>query len=226
MAIAAQQSSNVAPFDSDQRSLPAFRTPPHNYEAEKALLGAILANNNAYDRVSDFLRPEHFADGIHGRVYGALAKLIERNQIADDVTLRNFFENDGSFADIGGVRYLAELTASMVSIINVGDYGRLIYDLHLKRQLIELGEQIVNRAFSPEIEDAAEVQIAKAEETLYELGTTGEMERGRSDPVGGGRLQARRPAVRRLDRLPRHRQSAGRPASLRPGDHRGAAQHG
>ena len=178
MPIAAQSTSNIAPFDGDQRGLTTYRTPPHNFEAEKALLGAILANNNAYDRVNDFLRPEHFADPIHGGIFGALARLIERNQIADPVTLRMFFEQDGSLADVGGPRYLAELAASMVSIINVGDYGRLIYDLHLKRQLIDLGEQVVNRAFSPEVEDAAEIQIAAAEERLYDLATTGEMERG------------------------------------------------
>lgn len=161
--------SNIAPFDGDHRGLPAFRSPPCNFEAEKALLGAILANNNAYDRVSDFLRPEHFADPIHGQIFEALAGMIQRNQIADPVTMRHFFEGNGSLADVGGPRYLAELAASLVSIINVGDYGRLVYDLHLKRQLIDLGEQIVNRAHAGDIDDAAEVQIADAEAGLFDL---------------------------------------------------------
>ena len=69
-----------------------FRTMPHNLEAEKGLLGAIFINNRAYETVSDFLRPEHFAYAQHGRIFEAAAKLIERGQIADPVTMRRFFE--------------------------------------------------------------------------------------------------------------------------------------
>lgn len=180
MASALEDSSNVAPL-STESGFQNFRTPPHNFEAEKALLGAIFANNNAYDRVSDFLRLEHFADPIHGRIYEAAAKLIERGQIADTTTLVPFFEQDGSLADIGGPRYLAELAGSMVSIINTQEYGRIVYDLHLKRQLIDLGEQVVNRAFSPEIDDTAMVQIENAEQHLYDLATTGDYEGGFQD---------------------------------------------
>ncbi|MBN06721.1 MAG: replicative DNA helicase [Rhodospirillaceae bacterium] len=160
------------------QTLPAFRSPPHNFEAEKALLGAIFANNNAFDRVSDFLRPRHFADPVHGRIYEATSKLIERGQIADPITLNNFFEQDGSLSDMGGTQYLAELAASMVNVINAGEYGRTIYDLHLKRMLIDLGETVVNRAFSPDVDDLAMRQIEEAEQTLYDLATTGEFEGG------------------------------------------------
>ena len=160
------------------QTLPAFRSPPHNFEAEKALLGAIFANNNAFDRVSDFLRPRHFADPVHGRIYEATSKLIERGQIADPITLNNFFEQDGSLSDMGGTQYLAELAASMVNVINAGEYGRTIYDLHLKRMLIDLGETVVNRAFSPDVDDLAMRQIEEAEQTLYDLATTGEFDGG------------------------------------------------
>ncbi|MEE2761294.1 MAG: replicative DNA helicase [Pseudomonadota bacterium] len=158
--------------------LPTFRSAPHNYEAEKALLGALMANNNAYDRISDFLAPEHFADPIHDRIYKAISKLLEAGQIADPVTLMNFFEQDDSLAEVGGSDYLAELAASMVSIINARDYGQIVYDLHLKRQLIDFGEQVVNRAFSPEVDDSAILQISTAEHQLYGLAMTGELEGG------------------------------------------------
>lgn len=185
METAVQNPDNIASITGEDtvasHSSLGFRTPPHNFEAEKALLGAILANNNAYDRVSDFLTGEHFADPIHGRIYEAAAKLIERGQIASNITLMNFFEQDGSLADIGGTRYLAELAASMVSIINSMEYGRIIYDLHLKRQLIDLGEQMVNSAFSPEIDHDAVAQIEEAEQSLYDLATTGEFEGGFQD---------------------------------------------
>ena len=178
MAIVPQDQSTVLPLTEADQSLPSFRSPPHNFEAEKALLGAIFANNNAYDRVSDFLRPEHFADPVHGRIFEASLKLIERGQIADPITLRNFFEQDGALADVGGAKYVAELAASMVSVINAVEYGRNIYDLHLKRQLIDVGEQVVNNAYSPEIDDNAMSQIEVAEQRLYDLATKGDYEGG------------------------------------------------
>ena len=182
MATPLPNTASLLPGDNSaagtSQTLPSFRSPPHNFEAEKALLGAIFANNNAYDRVSDFLRPRHFADPIHGRIYEATSKLIERGQIADPITLNNFFEQDGSLSDMGGTQYLAELAASMVNLINAGEYGRAIYDLHLKRMLIDLGETVVNRAFSPDVDDLAMHQIEEAEQTLYDLATTGEFEGG------------------------------------------------
>ena len=158
-----------------------FRSPPHNFEAEKALLGAIFANNNAYDRVSSYLRSEHFADGVNGKIFEAASNLIERGQIADPITLHNFFENDGLIAEIGGTQYLAEIANSLINVINAAEYGRSIYDLYLKRQLIELGENIVNRAYSADINDQANHQIEQTEQQLYELATSGEIEGGFQD---------------------------------------------
>ncbi len=157
---------------------PAFRTPPHNVEAEKALLGAIFVNNRAYERVSEFLRPEHFVLGQHASVFEACAKLIERGQIADPVTLKGFFEQNESLSDIGGPAYLAELASSAVGTINAGEYGRIIYDLHLKRQLIALGEDVVNQAYGGEVDSTATDQIEYAEQCLYDLATEGDYEGG------------------------------------------------
>ncbi|MBC8269156.1 MAG: replicative DNA helicase [Rhodospirillaceae bacterium] len=156
----------------------AFRTLPHNIEAEKSLIGAIFANNKAYEKVSEFLFPEHFVIAQHGVIYDACSKLIEKGQIADPVTLKRYFEQDESLAEIGGPAYLVELAGSVVSIINAGEYGRIIYDLHLKRELIGLGEDVVNRAYGGDVEDEATRQIEAAEQTLYDLATTGNYEGG------------------------------------------------
>lgn len=163
--------------DSDSR-LSAFRTAPHNIEAEKALLGAIFANNRAYEAVSEFLKPEHFALGQNGRIFAACAKLVERGQIADPVTLKNFFEQDQSLAEVGGPAYLAELASSAVGLINAGEYGRLVYDLHLRRELINLGEDVVERAYGGDVDATAIDQIERAEQGLYDLATRGEYEGG------------------------------------------------
>ncbi|MCW8862666.1 MAG: replicative DNA helicase, partial [Rhodospirillales bacterium] len=168
----------IAPLEDRSSASSAFRTPPHNYEAEKALLGAIFANNQAYEKVSEFLRPEHFADPVHGDIYAACSTLIERQQLANPVTLKNLFERNETLSEVGGIRYLSELAESAVTIINAGEYGRIVYDLYLKRQLINLGEEVVNEAFSGEIAISAMGQIEKAEQQLYDLATKGETEGG------------------------------------------------
>ena len=166
------------PVNDDLSSAQSFRQMPHNVEAEKALLGAIFANNRAYETVSEYLRPEHFALLAHGKIFEAAGRLIERGQMADSTTLHNFFQNDASLSDIGGPAYLDEVTAFAVSVINAGEYGRLIYDLYLKRELINLGEDVVNRAYGGEIDETASSQIETAEQYLYDLATAGEYEGG------------------------------------------------
>ena len=94
------------------------RLPPSNLQAEQALLGALLANNRAYERVSEFLAPVHFADSIHGRIYQAIARRIEAGQLADAVTLKGEFEHSGVLEEVGGTAYLAQLLSAMVGIIN------------------------------------------------------------------------------------------------------------
>jgi len=111
----------------------------YNLEAEQALLGALLLNNPGLEQVSDYLRPEHFADQIHGRIYDAIQRLVDRGQIADPITLRDFFDKDKTLEPLGGAHYLVDLANSVVSIVSTGDYGRLIYDLFLRRQLIQIG---------------------------------------------------------------------------------------
>jgi replicative DNA helicase len=155
-----------------------YRTPPANLEAEQALLGAILVNNAAYHRVSEFLKPAHFAEGVHGRIFAAISKLMERGQLANPVTLKNLFDQDGALQEIGGAQYLARLAASVVTIINTEDYGRTIYDLHLRRQLITIGEDVVNEAFRHDLDRQAPQQIETAEKRLFDLAETGQAEGG------------------------------------------------
>lgn len=169
---------NLARFPRDDSDDGNLREPPVNYEAEQALLGAILANNRAYEKVSDFLRPEHFADDVHGRIFESCGKLIERGQIANAVTLKNLFERSEELADVGGATYLSELQGNFVSIINARDYGRTVHDLFLRRQLISIGEDVVNDAFDHSLEVSATEQIEGAEQRLYTLAESGQTEGG------------------------------------------------
>ena len=155
-----------------------IRTPPHNFEAEQALLGAILMNNRALERVAEFLRPEHFADPVHGRIFESCLTLTGRNQIASPVTLKTYMSSDQGLKEMGGDAYLVRLAGAAASIINAEDYGRLVFDLHLRRALIAVGEDMVNDAFEPDAERDATVQIEGAEQKLFELATSGQTEGG------------------------------------------------
>ena len=165
-------------FSDPEGASPIFRAPPHNIEAEKALLGAILVNNRSFERVSEYLTPEHFALAQHGRIFDACARVIERGQLADQRTLHLYFEADGSLDDIGGPAYLGELAENAVTVINAGEYARIVNDLYLRRQLIALGEDLVNNAYGGGPGETAPQQIEVAEQGLYELASRGEYESG------------------------------------------------
>src|SRR5258708_9199624 len=148
------------------------RLPPTNLQAEQALLGALLANNKAYERVSEFLVSEHFADPIHGRIFQSIARRVEAGQLADAVTLKTEFEHSGVLEEVGGTAYLAQLLSSMVGIINAGEYGRAIHDSWLRRQLIDIGETVVNNAFGAHAELDGPGQTEAPQQPLSELATT------------------------------------------------------
>jgi replicative DNA helicase len=152
---------------------PPVRKLPHSIEAEMALLGAIMLNNRAYERVAEYLRPEHFALAEHRAIFAAASRLIDRGQVADPVTLKAYLEQTDALAEAGGISYLGRLIDSAATVINAGEYGRLIFDLHLRRELIAIGEETVNRAYVSDIDEPAPAQIERTEQALFDLATTG-----------------------------------------------------
>src|SRR5829696_6048000 len=136
---------NVVKFET------VVREPPHNFEAEQALLGSILVNNAAYHRVAEFLKGEHFADPLHGKLFDSLARLIERGQVVSAITLKTYVEQDEAMKAAGGATYLARLAAASVHVIDATAFGQAVHDLYLRRQLIELGEGVVNGAFGGDV---------------------------------------------------------------------------
>ena len=157
---------------------PTYRSAPHNIEAEQSLLGAILVNNDAFYRVSDFLEPKHFFEPLHQTIYETAGSLIRMGKVATPVTLKTFLPAD---TDIGGMtiaQYLARLAAEATTIINAHDYGRTVYDLSLRRNLIQIGEEIVNVAYDAPVDFAPRAQIEDAERQLYTLAETGRYDGG------------------------------------------------
>ncbi len=150
-----------------------FRAVPHNIEAEQALLGAILVNNDASDRVSAFLEAHHFFDPLHGRIYEAAVKLIMAGKRATPITLKTFFEHEEPIGDLTVPQYLGRLAANATTIINAEDYARTVYDLSVRRNLIIIGEHMVNQAYESQVDFTPAIQIEEAEQQLYDLAETG-----------------------------------------------------
>jgi len=157
---------------------PAFRTSPHNIEVEQALLGAVLVNNEAFYRVSDFLNPEHFFEPIHQKIYELAGGLVRAGKIATPVTLKTFLPADLDVAGLTASQYLARLAAEATTVINAEDYGRTIYDLALRRALVGIGEEMVNEAYDAAVDSSPRDQIEAAERNLYELAETGRYDGG------------------------------------------------
>ena len=157
---------------------PTYRQQPHNVEAEQALLGAILVNNEAFYRVSDFLEPKHFFEPIHAEIYGVAAGIIRAGKIATPVTLKTFLPPDADIAGLSPAQYLARLAAEATTVINAEDYGRTIYDLATRRDLIQIGENMVNVAYEAPVDFAPQTQIEEVERQLYALAETGRYDGG------------------------------------------------
>lgn len=152
---------------------PLKRLPPHNFDAEQALLAGLMHNNFTAEKIDGFLRAEHFADPLHGRIYKAIMHLIDQAKVANPITLKDYFENDQALVEVGGIQYLVDLADAVMSTVSVYDYATLIYDLYLRRQLIDIGEEVVNEAHIFDLERKAQDNIEQAEKRLFDLATQG-----------------------------------------------------
>ena len=178
ISTARQTPAEAAEKTASSDTLP-FRAAPHNLEAEQALLGAILVNNEAHDRVSGFLEPQHFYDPLHQQIYETAAKLIANGKQATPITLKTFFESAEPIdATLTVSQYLGRLAANAATIINARDYGRTIYDLASRRQLIVIGEDMVNTAYDSPVDFPPKEQIEEAETRLFSLAETGKYGQG------------------------------------------------
>src|SRR3974390_3313774 len=169
--------SNILKLASETATA-AYRSAPHNIEAEQSLLGAILVNNDAFSGCAFFLEPRHFFETVHQKIYETAGSLIRMGKVATPVTLKTFFPAEIDILGMTVGQYLARLAAEATTIINAQDYGRTIYDLSLRRDLIGIGEDMVNVAFEAPVDFAPRAQIEDAERRLYELAESGRYDGG------------------------------------------------
>ena len=151
---------------------------PFSIEAEQQLLGALLTNNDVFDRISSILKADHFYEPVHARIFGICEERIRKNALASPVTIKAFLEHDAGLKDLGGPAYLARMAAGAISAYAARDYAQMIREFALRRELISLGQDIAARAGNVVVNDDAEEQIKAAEQTLYKLGEQGVADRG------------------------------------------------
>ena len=170
--------NEIAPLNPTGITVQDAETVPHSIEAEQQLLGAILTNNDVYDRVASIIRSKHFYDPVHARIFDVAAARITKNNLASPVTLKAYFEDDEGLKELGGPAYLARLAGAAIGAYAVRDYAQMIYDLAVRRELIRLGQDISARARRVEADTDPKEQIVAAEQALYTLSEQGQTESG------------------------------------------------
>ncbi|MEL7459991.1 MAG: replicative DNA helicase [Pseudomonadota bacterium] len=166
--------STIRPGETGQDS----DTEPHNIEAEQQLLGAVLTNNDIYDRVASVISSEHFYDPVHARIFDVAAARISKNALASPVTLKAFLEDDEGLKELGGPAYLVRLAGAAISSYAARDYAQMIYDLAIRRELMGLGRDIADKAGRVDVDTGPDEQIVEAEQALYALSGSGTTQQG------------------------------------------------
>ncbi|MGI3211495.1 replicative DNA helicase [Roseovarius tibetensis] len=170
--------NEVSVFNATGTEIQSAETVPHSIEAEQQILGAILTNNEIYDRIAQIIGPQHFYDPVHARIFETAAARISRNTLASPVTLRAFLEDDEGLKELGGANYLVTLAGAAISTYAARDYAQMIYDLAIRRELIVLGHDIAGKAARVNVDSEPSDQIVEAEQKLYTLAEQGKSDSG------------------------------------------------
>ena len=170
--------NEISSLKTPEPGLETYIELPHSIEAEQQLLGAILTNNNLFERVAPILGPEHFYDPVHARIFETASARIAKNNLASPVTLKAFLEDDAGLAELGGPAYLVRLAGAAISSFAVRDYAEMIYDLAIRRELIMVGNDIAAKAARADVDSEPKEQIIEAEQKLYALAEQGKTEQG------------------------------------------------
>lgn len=175
--------NEIAPVNQNMPAIsgaaePEVQTMPHSIEAEQQLLGAILTNNEIFDRVAMIIKPLHFYEPTHARIFEIAANRITKNTLASPVTLKAFMEDDEGLKELGGPSYLVRLAGAAISAFAARDYAQMIYDLAIRRELILLGREIADQATRVDVDSEPKEQIVAAEQALYALGEEGQSDSG------------------------------------------------
>jgi replicative DNA helicase len=154
------------------REVAALRVPPHSIEAEQSVLGGLLLDNQAFDRVADLLRDEDFYRYDHRLIWQQIARLIERSHPADVVTVYEALKSVGKADEVGGLPYLNSLAQETPSAANIRRYGEIVRDRAILRQLITTSDEIATQALNPQGKDTRQM-LDEAESKIFQISEDG-----------------------------------------------------
>jgi len=150
-----------------------FKELPNNIEAEQAVIGSILVLNDIFDDVSVILDNKKFYDPVHQKIFAAIENLISKGMLANPITLKNYFENDNSLAELEGHEYLVKLTKFSTTIRQAIEYSRIVYDMHIRRELIQISEVTIEKASNKILDLSGNKIIEDSERLLFDLAEKG-----------------------------------------------------
>ena len=146
---------------------------PSNIEAEQALIGSILVNNDIIDEISNIVDHKNFYDPLHSKIYNLIENLHNKGMIANPITLKNSFENDAALSEIGGTEYLVKLTRFSSSVKQSIDYAKIVHEKFVKRELVQISETLSDEAVDETIDKTGENIIQDTEKSLFDLAERG-----------------------------------------------------
>ena len=163
------------------KNISLVREVPMNLGAEQALLGAIISNNQAFEKIEELLEPEFFSSKINKIIFESIKKLVINDQVADINTIKVQLDGNEEFQRNGGVSYLLKLCENTISIINSKQYGELIQDLFMRRKLIDLGTDLINDSYATDNDNNSINLIEKTEQSLFNLTNKNDVSSGPRD---------------------------------------------
>ena len=149
-------------------SLEFLKLPPHSVEAEQSVLGGLLLENDAWDRIADIIGTEDFYRHDHRLIYEHISRLVEHSKPADMVTVAESLESTSQLAGVGGIAYLGALVQNIPSAANIRRYAEIVRERAVMRRLVEAGSSISESAFNPQGRDAA-MLLDEAEARIFEI---------------------------------------------------------
>ena len=152
-----------------------FKELPNNIEAEQAVIGSILVSNDIFDDVSIIIDNKKFYDPVHQKIFAAIENLISKGMLANPITLKNYFENDNSLAELEGHEYLVKLTKFSTTIRQAIEYSRIVYDMHIRRELIQISEVTIEKASNKILDLPGNKIIEDSERLLFDLAEKGSL---------------------------------------------------
>ncbi|HEU4709378.1 MAG TPA: DnaB-like helicase N-terminal domain-containing protein, partial [Methylophilaceae bacterium] len=153
-------------------SLETLKLPPHSVEAEQSVLGGLLLENEALDKIADILTGGDFYRHDHRLIYEHICKLIERNKPADIVTVAESLESSAELSGIGGIAYLGALAQNTPTAANIRRYAEIVRERAVMRKLVEVGSGIAESAYSPQGRDAQQL-LDEAEARIFQIAEGG-----------------------------------------------------